>query len=490
MGRKKKANSIFKITQFQPNDCVTSSAVMVEVGDVCLLFDLGMEQDSTKSFPQIYHNAIQKIQSIPFEKITHVITSHFHYDHVGLLPILMREDINFKGEVIATELTMKIAELIMRDAERINKSDVAKHGGSSKGYFPYYNELHIDELLNITKCYSYGQKIKLSDKVDLELVSACHVSGASMALVTYHTEYKDYRLLYSGDITYGQKIDRPFTMKIDDKKLKVDVLICESTYGLREEHKNSNSNKNPIDFLEEVILNEVVGNNQTLWIPSFACGRATTIYYYLNEIFKRNEEIRKANIPVYFCGSMMNDAHSIIGKDYYDDYYDEQWRNEKEIWRKEPFNFLTTKKDVEHFCYNNGRKIVISSSGMYDKGYSSLLADSYVANKKVSTCACGFQGEGTLGYAISTGESYAVVNGIRKKVRLKFCGSIPELSGHANHEGLLRFVSEHFNQTVLKHIVLVHGDDDAKEQFKEDLENILSKDKKIHIIKQFSTLKL
>ena len=109
MGRKKKANSIFKITQFQPNDCVTSSAVMVEVGDVCLLFDLGMEQDSTKSFPQIYHNAIQKIQSIPFEKITHVITSHFHYDHVGLLPILMREDINFKGEVIATELTMKIS---------------------------------------------------------------------------------------------------------------------------------------------------------------------------------------------------------------------------------------------------------------------------------------------------------------------------------------------------------------------------------------------
>ena len=75
-----------------------------------------------------------------------------------------------------------------------------------------------------------------------------------MALVTYHTEYKDYRLLYSGDITYGQKIERPFTMKIDDKKLKVDVLICESTYGLREEHKNSNSNKNPIDFLEEVIL--------------------------------------------------------------------------------------------------------------------------------------------------------------------------------------------------------------------------------------------
>ena len=125
---------------------------------------------------------------------------------------------------------------------------------------------------------------------------------------------------------------------------------------------------------------------------------------------------------------------------------------------------------------------------MYSKGWSSFLADSYVANKKVSTCACGYQGEGTLGYAIKNGDEYADVNGINKKVRLKFCGTIPSLSGHATRQGLMKFVKS-LNQTRLKNVILVHGTTEAKEELKEDLEKELGKNKNIYIIKQFETLK-
>lgn len=488
MGKGKKDTNVFKIKQFQPDDCVTCSSIIVEVDGLKILLDLGLLQDSTMTFKQLYHKNMQKLQSIPYDELDYVIISHAHYDHIGALGILAREETGFHGTIITTELTAELGRIIMEDAQRINQSEVAKYSAiEGKKYRTFYDKEDVYNVMDLIRCYSYEQEIRLSDNVILELLPACHLSGASMIHITYRDEYKVKRLLFTGDITYGQTFDRPFTKEILDKCIKADVVICESTYGLRD--KGSLNIGNPIDFLENVILEEVVHKNKTLWIPSFAVHRATTLYLYLYEIFKRNEEIRRATFPVYFCGQMMHDAHKTIGKEKFNCYYDEKWLDKKDIFYREPFGFLTSKKDVEHFCYNNGRKIVISSSGMYDKGYSSLLADSYVANNKVSTVSCGYMGEGTLGWSIREGEEYAVVNGTRKRVRCEYKGCIPNLSGHATHQGLLDFISKKLNQSVLKDIILVHGDQQAKVELKEDLEQILPSNKKVHIIKQFETLK-
>lgn len=483
---KKSKDSVFKITNYQPNDCVTSSSIMVEVDGIKIIFDLGLMQDSSLKFNQIYHYDMQKLKSIPFDEIDYVICQHFHRDHSGAVPILSRAETNFKGKIIATELTMALSQVIMYDSQHINETDVNKSNMKEKGkYRTYYDKDDVTNVIDMVQCYSYGDTIKLSENVTVELKPACHCSGASMSYLTYDNGKIKERLLYTSDITYGNKVDRPFTKQIENKCLKVNTLIMESTYGLRD--RVTKSSENPIDFIERIIMEEVVNKNQTLWIPSFAVHRATAIYLYLYEIFQRNEAIRSANIPVFFCGKMMHEAHEIIGKDIYNEYYDEQWWDKKEMFIKQPFNFLTQKKDVERFCLNNTRKIVVSSNGMYDKGYSSLLSESYIANKKVSTINCGYQGEGTLGHSVIHGEERANVNGISKKVRLKYCGQINELSGHADHNGLISFVKS-LNQNVLKNIILVHGDDVAKQELKEDLEKELSSNKNIHIIKQFETI--
>lgn len=405
--------------------------------------------------------------------------------------MLAREDLGFIGEILSTELTAELSALIMYDAQRINESEVAKYKSNNNEkcktqYLPYYSKEHVADVMSRIRCYSYEKPIKLSDNLTLTFLSACHISGASMIYLEYTDDYKTHTLLYSGDITYSHSVERPFTKKIKDCCLKVDTLILESTYGERD--KVIYENENPVDFLERVITEEVVNKNQTLWLPSFAIGRATSLYLYLYEIFERNKIIKSANIPVYFCGQMMCDAHRIIGKDKYNEYYDEIWHNKKDIFKKEPFGFLTQKKDVEHFCLNNSRKIVISSSGMFDKGYSAILADSYVSNKKVSCLACGYQGEGTLGYYIREGFDRAEVNGKSKKIKTKFCGTVNNMSGHATHDGLIGFVKS-LNQNRLKNIILVHGVEKAKQELKEDLEEALSSNKNIHIIKQFETLK-
>ena len=357
---KKKKEPIFKITQYQPNNEVTCSSILVEVGGLKILLDLGLLQNSSDTFPQLYHKNMQKLKSIPYDELDYCIFCHAHFDHVAGLGVLGRKDSGFHGILISTELTTQLAKINKEDAYKINLKDVCKYNNikdkKKKDYETYYDKDDIQRVIDNTHCYGYNEKIKLNDKVTVELLPACHLQGASMCYITYTDEYTTKHLLYTSDITYAQKVNRPFTMNIQDKKsLKVDYLIMESTYGLRD--RIIPKEENPMGFLEKYILEEVVHNNRILFIPSFAIGRATTLYYYLYKIFERNEEIKKANIPVYFCGGMMKEAHNIIGKPSSFDYYDKEWQNEQDIWYKEPFAFLQDQKDIESICFNNSRKI-------------------------------------------------------------------------------------------------------------------------------------
>lgn len=477
----KRKKNVFTVKSFQPNNEVTASSIMVEVDGLKILMDLGLLQNSHYNFKQTYHINIQRIQSIPFKELDYIITNHAHLDH-AMTAIAYNN--GFTGQVIATELTSHLGKVNMEDEYKINLKDVKTHG--EKEYQVYFNQEHIDLSFNETRCYDYDQQIRLNDHVTLELKSACHLPGACMSYLTYQDEYTTKRLLYTSDITYSHLVDRPFTKKINCGKLKVDYLVLESTYGLRE--KEVFEEEHPIDFLERIIMEEVVQKNRILFIPSFAIHRSTELYYYLYKIFERNEYIRKANIPVRFCGKLMQQAHNIIGKKEMFCYYDEQWQNERDIWDKEPFDFLTTIEDVQHFCMNNGRQIVISSSGMFDKGFSNVLSKFYIPNDKVSILACGYLAENSLGWKIKNGFKEVDIGGLNRQVRCEFKGTIPSLSGHATHQGLIDFVKS-LNQSVLKNVILVHGTTEAKEELKEDLEKELGKNKNIYIIKQFETLK-
>ena len=489
--KKRKRNfNVFKVTQYQPNDTVTCSSVLVEVDGLKILLDLGLLQDSSMTFKQLYHANMQKLQSIPFDELDYVVVSHAHYDHISALPILAREETKFNGAIIMTELTAELGNLNMLDAQKINQSEVAKYRVIDKTkYRTFYDKKDVEEVMNMIHCYDYEREIILSDKVTIELLPACHLSGACMIYITFKDEYNTQRLLFTGDFSYGHIIQKPFTKRVLDKCLKANVVICESTYGDRDKKLDYSPKSNPIDFLENVIEEQVVNENQTLWLPSFAIHRATTLYLYLDIIFKRNERIKSANIPVFFCGQLMEQAHNIIGDKKFECYYDEEWNSNKtkDMFYTSPFKFLTTKEDVETECYNNKRKIVVSSSGMFDKGYSALLSSSYVPNKRVSVICCGYMGEGTLGYSIKNGEATANVGGIKTKVKCKYCGVVPNLSGHANHNDLINFIKS-LNQSVLKTIILVHGDTKSKLDLKYDLKNELSTDKNIVVPKQFQTI--
>lgn len=67
---------------------------------------------------------------VPPESLDAILITHAHTDHVGYLPVLVRN--GFAGEILATEATCELAEIVLRDAAFLAERD-AEHA-AEKGY--------------------------------------------------------------------------------------------------------------------------------------------------------------------------------------------------------------------------------------------------------------------------------------------------------------------------------------------------------------------
>ena len=106
---------------------VTGSKYLLSVGDRRILVDFGMFQGTSELRQRNW-------AEMPFDAhaITDVLVTHAHMDHVGLLPRLVRA--GFRGPIFATEATVRLAEIVLRDGAKLQEQDAedANKGGWSK----------------------------------------------------------------------------------------------------------------------------------------------------------------------------------------------------------------------------------------------------------------------------------------------------------------------------------------------------------------------
>lgn len=115
---------------------------------------------------------------------------------------------------------------------------------------------------------------------------AGHVLGASMFLI----EIDGIKILYTGD--YSREEDRHLK-PAEFPDCEVDVLIVESTYGVR---KHESREKREQDFTKHVT--EIVSRGGKCLMPVFALGRAQELLLILNEHWQKHPELAK--VPIYY----------------------------------------------------------------------------------------------------------------------------------------------------------------------------------------------
>jgi metallo-beta-lactamase family protein len=108
-----------KISLFGAAGNVTGSAYYLQSENAEILIDFGIFQGD-KSLESNNHI----LPPININKLNCVIITHAHLDHTGRLPLLVRK--GYSGPIYATEATIEITGIIIRDSARLHVYDLAR----------------------------------------------------------------------------------------------------------------------------------------------------------------------------------------------------------------------------------------------------------------------------------------------------------------------------------------------------------------------------
>ena len=97
-------------TSFGAAGEVTGSCHLLEIGNIKILIDCGMFQGEEEEL---------NFKPFPFdpEDINYLIVTHAHLDHIGRIPLLVREGFNKK--IITTRATFAITKHMLKNAAGI-----------------------------------------------------------------------------------------------------------------------------------------------------------------------------------------------------------------------------------------------------------------------------------------------------------------------------------------------------------------------------------
>jgi metallo-beta-lactamase family protein len=381
------------------------------------------------------------------KKIDHLLLSHSHIDHCGLIPRLVAE--GFNGSIICTPSTMNLARILMTDSARIQETDAKELGVS-----PLYTEDDAITALRLFKMVDYNEEYRVTPNVKVVFTDAGHLLGSAAIHLSVAKDGHQTQITYSGDIgRYGDLL-----LKNPQKFPQADYIIMESTYG-----DSLHKDLKPIEnALYDIIQHTCVVRHGKVIIPAFSVGRTQEILYALNSLELQG---RLPDIPYYVDSPLADQATQIL-KEYPEEFN----RSVGETMKidADPFSFRGLRfvgSTAESVALNTDPRpcVIISASGMAEAGRVRHHIRYNIENSKNTILIVGYCEPSSLGGHLLRGEPtvhiFDRVYDVKCEVR-----SIKSMSAHGDYEDLLKFLSCQDAKQV-KSVFLVHGEHAVQQHF-------------------------
>ncbi|SHH16202.1 MBL fold metallo-hydrolase RNA specificity domain-containing protein [Clostridium grantii] len=445
-----------KIEFYGAAKSVTGSCHILKINNKNILLDCGLYQGKDEQ------ERGNEVFNFDPKKIDYIILSHSHIDHSGRIPYLYKK--GFKGEVLCTEATKELCKIMLPDSGYIQESEIEWKNRKRirqglETIEPLYTSKIAQLSLYLFKDYKYDEIIEVFDGFKIRFRDAGHLLGSAIIEMYIKEDYdEEIKVVYTGDLG---NINKPI---INDPEFinYADYLIMETTYGDRL-HGN-------IDWsLKELvnIIKETFDKGGNVVIPSFSVGRTQEILYALNKYV----ETKQLNDLTVFVDSPLASEATVVYESM-SEYFDEEAKKLIKIG-DDPLKFkglVFTNSPGDSAQINKIQKgaVIISASGMCEAGRVKHHLKHNLWRKECSVVFVGYQAEGTLGRAISSGNKKVKIFGEQVAVNASIY-NLDGLSGHADQKGLMNWV-EHL-MVKPKEIYLVHGSDTAMTTFKELLDS-------------------
>ena len=431
-----------KLTDLNRVGGIGANSMFVQLGDLRILVDCGLNPKA------VGRAASPDLSPLRGQNLDLIIITHCHLDHIGSLPVVMREHPNTpvvmttSSRLLIERMLHNSANVMMRQREEQNIPD-----------YPLFTHEEIDRCGKRMIGLNFNQVKKFTggkDEIELILHPAGHVAGA--AAIEIHHKHRS--IFFTGDVLFT-----------DQRTLKgarfpaghFDTLITETTRGTTERPLGKSRSEEMLRLVSSI--NDTIQRGGSFLIPVFALGRMQEVLAILHDARKFGKLV---DCPIFASGLGMDLA----------DYLDEITRKTKHVQFNrgiiKDLKIKPTPRKLNAGEDPQQNALYIISSGMLvERTPSYTLASGLLGHARNTIGFVGYCDPETPGgelLASAPGDTF-LFKTANVKVKIKARVERFELSGHADRDELLQFAV----QTEARSVILTHGDPAARAWFMEQL---------------------
>lgn len=407
---------------------VTGSKCLVTLsGERRILVDCGLFQG---------HRELRELNWAPFpvdpDAIDAVVLTHAHMDHCGYLPALVRQ--GYRGPIYATEGTIRLAEIVLRDAGHLQEGEAADaaRGGYTRHAtpLPLYTEQDALATLPLFRAVDIHTDISLGDGLKMAMWRAGHILGSvSLRLWLDGAQGEQDEIIFSGDL------GRHHHPVLADREVPAgaSTVVIESTYGDREHPETDPPHEEFADLIRRTIAR---GGN--VLIPAFAVDRTEVVLLTLQQMMEAGRI--PGNIPIWVNSPMGLAALDVYCDPSMSDEIGPEFRGRRFITLP-TLREARSKEDSIRLNSPGQPSIIISSSGMATGGRVVHHLERMLPDRRNSVVFTGFQAPGTRGRSLVDGATELKMHGKYVQVRAEVLQD-SEFSVHADVSDLMDWLSE------------------------------------------------